>query len=214
MKLPRLFFVLVFSISTTLTAEDKWTVLFDGTSLKNWTSLEGESVEKGWRISDGTIHRHKEGGGDIISRETYENFILEFEWKVSEVGNSGVKYRARGKLGLEYQILDDAKHADGKKPSRRAAGLYDLVAAPDSKPVSPTGEWNSARIVAKGRFLEHWVNGVKVMSVEQSTDDWNERFAASKYAKREGFGFGAGHILLQDHHDPVWFRNIRIKRLP
>ena len=68
--------------------------------------------------------------------------------------------------------------------------------------------------MAKGRFLEHWVNGVKVMSIEQSTDDWDRKFAASKYAEREGFGFGAGHILLQDHKDPVWFRNIRIKRLP
>lgn len=194
-------------------ADEDWTTLFDGTSLDQWTNLEGEPVSAGWRIEDGTIHRFAEGG-DIISRETYENFILEFEWKISEVGNSGVKYRARGKLGLEYQILDDAKHADGKKTSRRASSLYDLSAAPDNKPVSPIGEWNSARIVAKGRFLEHWVNGVKVMSIEQNTADWNQRFAASKYAQREGFGFGAGHILLQDHKDPVWFRNIRIKRLP
>ncbi|MDB4474093.1 sulfatase-like hydrolase/transferase [Opitutaceae bacterium] len=192
---------------------DEWTVLFDGSSLAQWTNLEGDPVKDGWRIEAGTIHRFAEGG-DIISRGTYENFILEFEWKISEVGNSGVKYRARGKLGLEYQILDDAKHADGKKTSRRASSLYDLSAAPDNKPVSAIGEWNSARIVAKGRFLEHWLNGVKVMSIEQNTDDWNEHFAASKYAKREGFGFGAGHILLQDHKDPVWFRNIRIKRLP
>lgn len=192
---------------------DEWTVLFDGTSLEHWTTLEGEPIAAGWRIEEGTIHRYADGG-DIISRATYENFILEFEWKISEVGNSGVKYRARGKLGLEYQILDDAKHKDGKKTSRRASSLYDLSAAPDNKPVNPIGEWNSARIVAKGRFLEHWLNGVKVMSIEQHTADWNERFAASKYAKSEGFGFGAGHILLQDHKDPVWFRNIRLKRLP
>ena len=196
-----------------LNDDDEWTALFDGTSLDQWTDLEGGPVVAGWRIDDGTIHRFADGG-DIISKETYENFILEFEWKVSEVGNSGVKYRARGKLGLEYQILDDAKHADGKKTSRRASSLYDLSAAPDSKPVNAIGEWNSARIVAKGRFLEHWLNGVKVMSIEQSTDDWDRKFAASKYAKREGFGFGEGHILLQDHKDPVWFRNIRIKRLP
>ncbi|GAB5562516.1 MAG: hypothetical protein SynsKO_41630 [Synoicihabitans sp.] len=194
--------------------DEDWTVLFDGRSLEQWTDLEGNAVTTGWRIEDGSLHRYDSTGGDIISREVYENFILEFEWKISEVGNSGVKYRARGKLGLEYQILDDAKHKDGKKTSRRAAGLYDLSAAPDNKPVSPVGEWNTARIVAKGRFLEHWVNGVKVMSIEQNTDDWRERFAASKYVEREGFGFGAGHILLQDHKDPVWFRNIRIKRLP
>lgn len=194
--------------------DSDWDVLFDGDAMDQWTDLEGQSVSTGWKVSDGELFRYDSTGGDIISRETYENFILEFEWKISEVGNSGVKYRARGKLGLEYQILDDAKHADGKKTNRRSAGLYDLSAAPDSKPVNPVGEWNSARIVAKGRFLEHWLNGVKVMSIEQSTDDWNERFAASKYAKREGFGFGEGHILLQDHKDPAWYRNIRIKRLP
>lgn len=194
--------------------DSEWDVLFDGESLDHWTDLDGQPISTGWKISDGALFVYDSSGGDIISRETYENFILEFEWKISEAGNSGVKYRARGKLGLEYQILDDAKHADGKKTSRRAASLYDLSAAPDSKPVSPVGEWNSARIVAKGPYLEHWVNGVKVMSIDQFTDDWLKRFAASKYARYEGFGFGAGHILLQDHSDQAWFRHIRIKRLP
>ena len=213
MKLPRLFLVFVFSVSSALAAEDKWTVLFDGSSLDHWTNLEGETVAKGWEISGGTIHRHEEGGGDIISRETYENFILEFDWKISEAGNSGVKYRAQGKLGLEYQVLDDAKHADGAKPSRRTASLYDLSLAPDDKPVKPVGQWNRARVVANGPLLEHWLNGVKVMSIDQSTKDWVKRFPASKYHSKAGFGFCAGHILLQDHHDPVWFRNIRIKSL-
>ena len=156
-------------------------------------------------------HGGAERGGDIITEKKYENFILEFEWKISKGGNSGVKYRAKGSLGLEYQVLDDGKHADSKNLTHRAGSLYDLVAAPDDKPVKPVGEWNKARIVADGTQLEHWLNGVKIVSIDQSGDDWKARFAKSKYRKNKGFGSGPGHILLQDHGNEVWFRKLRVR---
>jgi hypothetical protein len=122
-----------------------------------------------------------------------------------------VKYRAKGSLGLEYQVLDDGKHADGKNPTHRTGSLYDLVAAPEDKPVKPVGEWNQAKIVADGPRLEHWLNGVKVVTIDQSCEDWKARFEKSKYKSNKGFGFGPGHILLQDHGNEVWFRNLRVK---
>lgn len=195
-----------------LQAEGDWEVLFDGRSLDQWSQKNGKPVTKGWKITDGTIHRH-ERGGDIITRAKFENFELEFEWKISEGGNSGVKYRAKGSLGLEYQVLDDHKHADRKNPTHRTASLYDLLAAPDDKPANPVGEWNKAKIVANGSKLEHWLNGVKVMSIDQASDDWKARFGKSKYKKHQGFGTGPGHILLQDHGDEVWFRKLRVRRL-
>jgi len=191
---------------------DEWTSLFDGKSLKGWTTLAGAPVTKGWTVVDGVIHRAS-AGGDIITETTYEDFILEFEWKISEGGNSGVKYRVQKATGLEYQVLDDEKHPDRKDPTHRSASIYDLLAAPDSKPIKPVGEWNQGRIVANGPKIEHWLNGKLVAQLDQSTDDWKKRFESSKYKKVQNFGSKPSAILLQDHRDPVWFRNLRIKKI-
>ena len=212
MKLIKHLILIPVLISGVVTAEESWTELFDGKSLDGWTTLDGNPITKGWTVEDGTIHRN-DRGGDIITTGVFKDFILEFEWKISKRSNSGVKYRVQRNIGLEYQILDDAEHPDGKKPSHRAASFYDLLAAPDSKPIKPIGEWNQSKIVAKGTKLEHWLNGKLVAQLDQSSDDWKKRFESSKYRKRENFGAVASPILLQDHGDPVWFRNLRIQEL-
>ena len=186
--------------------------LFSSDDFSQWTKVNGKPVGSGWMIKNGVVHR-KSLSGDIITKEKFKDFELTFEWKISEAGNSGIKYRTRGSLGLEYQVLDDLKHRDNKNPTHRAASLYELVAAPDSKPLKKVGEWNKGRIVAKGNQIEHWLNGEKVVGITWGTDDWKERFQKSKYRKNEGFGSWEGPILLQDHNDPAWFRDLKIKRL-
>ncbi len=151
--------------------------------------------------------------GDIVTKSHYKDFDLRFEWKISEGGNSGIKYRTRSRLGLEYQILDDERHKDRKNPSHRAGALYDLYPTVDNKPYKPAGEWNTGRIVAKGNHIQHWLNSTLVVEVELGSDDWAERFQKSKYRKHEGFGTWTGPILLQDHRNKVWFRNVRIEEL-
>ena len=186
--------------------------LFPSDNFSRWTKVNGKPVGSGWMIKDGVIHR-KSLSGDIITKEKFKDFELTFEWKISEAGNSGIKYRTRGSLGLEYQVLDDQKHRDNKNPSHRAGSLYELVAAPDSKSLNPVGEWNSGKIIAKGDQIEHWLNGEKVVEILWGTNDWKERFQKSKYRRNEGFGTWEGPILLQDHMDPVWYRNLKITRL-
>lgn len=186
--------------------------LFPSDNFSQWTKVNGKPVGSGWMIKNGVIHR-KSLSGDIITKEKFKDFELTFEWKISEAGNSGIKYRTRGSLGLEYQVLDDQKHRDNKNPSHRAGSLYELVAAPDSKSLNPVGEWNSGKIIAKGDQIEHWLNGEKVVEILWGTNDWKERFQKSKYRRNEGFGSWKGPILLQDHMDPVWYRNLKITRL-
>tara|TARA_B100000989_G_C19414600_1_gene415881 strand:- start:100 stop:738 length:639 start_codon:yes stop_codon:yes gene_type:complete len=186
--------------------------LFAQDDFSQWTKVDGKPVGNGWIIQEGVIHR-KSLNGDIITKEKFKDFELTFEWKISQAGNSGIKYRTRGRLGLEYQILDDQKHRDNKNPTHRAGSLYELVAAPDSKPLKPVGAWNKGRIVADGKQIQHWLNGEKVVEINWGTKEWKKRFQKSKYHKNQGFGSWKGPILLQDHNDPVWYRELRVKHL-
>jgi hypothetical protein len=187
--------------------------LFEHNNFSKWTQVDGKPVGDGWVIDQGIVHRRHEGTGDIITKKHYKDFELVFEWKISVGGNSGVKYRSKGKLGLEYQVLDDDVHKDGKIPNHRTGAIYDLVVPMENKPVNPVGEWNSARVVVKDNRVEHWLNGIKVAELVIGSDDWKDRFAKSKYTKHEGFGTWIGPILLQDHGDAVWYRHVWIKEI-
>ncbi len=187
--------------------------LFASGDFSSWANGKGNPVGDGWQIEKGVVGRIGTKPGSIFTKEKYSDFDLTFEWKISEGGNSGIKYRCNGGLGLEYQVLDDARHKDGRDADHRSAALYDLVPAPDDKPVKKVGQWNSGRIVVKGNHVEHWLNGKKLLEIEIGSKDWDKRFQASKYTKHEGFGTWIGPIQLQDHGDKVWYRNVRIKRL-
>ncbi len=189
--------------------------------LKNWTTADGKPAPAGWVAqADGSLHRAQRGG-DIFSVKEYGNFELTFEWKIAEAGNSGVKYLVtsyenKGYLGPEYQLLDDAKHPDGKVgPHRQSGALYDLV-GPDAaaKKLNPPGEWNASKIIMRGKKLEHWLNGAKLVDIEVGSDAWKAGHAKSKFKNTPGFaGNAKGRIMLQDHGDEVWFRNLSIREL-
>jgi hypothetical protein len=114
--------------------------------------------------------------------------------------------------GPEYQVLDDAKHGDGKNPKTSAAALYALIACNAEKALNPVGEWNKARIVIKGNKAEHWLNKKKVVEYQWGGSETQALIAGSKFKDMPGFAKNAsGHICLQDHGDDVWFRNIKIR---
>jgi hypothetical protein len=196
-------------------------LLFDGTT-KGWRQLGGKPLPAGWDINDGALHHRKgAGGGDITVDETFDNFELRFDFKIAKDGNSGLKYRVveqpnnSAALGIEYQIVDAKSTSADNKNKHSLASFYDLVDAKVADP-KPAGEWNDGKIVVKGNHFEHWLNGKKVVEIDFGSDAWKTAFAASKWSTSNP-RFAAepkGHIILQDHTDEVWFRNIRVKVLP
>ena len=194
-------------------------VLFDGSSMDHFRGYKDEKIGKGWKIDNGALMfaGEKNGGGDIMTKAQFDNFELMFDWKVVEGANSGVMYRvttgdsASYLTGPEYQVLDDAKHHDGKNELTSAGSLYGLY-KPAGKELKKVGEWNSAKIVLNGAKVEHWLNGKKVVSAEIGSDDWKKRINASKFKDWKKFGKNSkGHICFQDHGNKVWYRNIKVK---
>lgn len=198
--------------------ESKPVQLFDGKSLRGWVTAAGKPATTGWVVADGVLHRQSKGG-DLYTEKEYGDFILELEWKIAEGGNSGVKYRVTkynpgGNLGPEYQMIDDQKHRDGAQGTHQTAALYDILGTNDQKKLNPAGQWNHTRIVARGTTFEHWLNGKKVVEMDTASDLWKEKVAASKFKNTKGFAQNKkGKIMLQDHGDKVWFRNITIQEL-
>ena len=215
------------STANALTAAEKaagWTLLFDGRTLDGWRAYKKpDAAGLRWKVEDGTLTLPATTAagtraGDIISKDTFEQFELVFDWRVAPGGNSGVKYfileDQNSAIGHEYQVIDDARHADAKiGPHRQTAAFYDVLPAAD-RPIKPAGEWNTTRIVVRGQTVEHWLNGKKVLQYELNSPALNAAIEKSKFKGIERFGKRQnGHILLQDHGDQVWFRNVKIRRL-
>ena len=222
-----------------LTPEEKaqgWILLFDGKTFQGWRGLGRSDVPaKHWVIEDGAIKKvptkdmplQADGqplaGGDLMTIAAYRDFELAFEWKISPGGNSGVKYNVseemsvaqanRAALGFEYQVLDDDLHPDARNgPNRTAAALYDLI-GPINRKLRKVGEYNGARIVFRGTHGEHWLNGSKVLEYDLGTARMNDLLAKSKYKDIAHFADKrSGHIVLQDHTDAAWYRNLKIRQ--
>lgn len=199
-------------------------LLFDGKSLKGWRPYNkppGTPIPEGWKVEDGILKKLADvRGGDIITEKTYNNFELTWEWRIAPGGNNGVKYfvtEARPQApGHEYQMLDDDSEKWKKLPDKsKTASFYDVLPPAPNKPLNPPGQWNVSRIVVRGNHVEHWLNGKKVLEYELGSEAVKAAIANSKFKKYPDFGQKIrGHIMLTDHKDETWFRNIRIRQLP
>jgi hypothetical protein len=224
--------VLARAADNQLTREEQqqgWRLLFDGHSPDGWVEVTGKVFPpNSWTVEDGCLKTLVRPGGaqDIRTVDNYRSFDLQFDWKVLENGNSGVKYllqhidewnnklgrQARAR-GLEYQLADN-RGPDAVEPNRSAASLYSSI-APSPKTEPAVGSFNHSRIVVKGDHVEHWLNGVRVVGFELTGPEAQKVFAtlrkkdedASTPVKRDT------PISLQNHGTEAWFKNIKIRRL-
>lgn len=223
-----------------LTKKEKkegWILLFDGKSFNGWRGLGLDKAPDGWIIEDETIKilpktnwpRQADGqpilGADLITEETFENFELTWEWKLLKGGNSGIKYNVSEELsvsyppngcalGFEYQMMDDSGLSGKAAKDNSTAALYDLVPPHANKILNPLGEFNSGRIIFNGNHGEHWLNGKKVLEYDLGSEQFDTLLQQSKFKDIPGFAAKKrGHIVLQDHAEEAWFRNIKIRKL-
>jgi len=206
----------------TLTEQEKaagWKLAFDGKTTTGWRGFKKDKFpDAGWVVREGNlVHEGGKGGGDIVLNDPYADFEFQCEWKVAKGGNSGIMYHCTEdkdypwQTGPECQILDDANHADGKKPKTRAGTLYDVI-APAVDVSRPAGEWNHAMVIVKGTHVQHYLNGFKVIDIDTSTEEYKKAVSESKWKGSADYNSRPkGVIALQDHGDEVQFRNIKIK---
>ena len=212
---------MLFCFSILTCSKNEWTVLFDGTTTDTWRGFQRQDFPvDGWKIENGALKAIVGGDQcDIITKEKFGDFVLEVEWRVSPGGNSGIFYRATEDYPAvwhsapEMQVLDDSLHHDGQNTKTSAGSLYGLI-APINKILVPVGEYNKAKVIAKGNHIEHWLNGAKILEYEFGSEELRSLIADSKFKDFSGFAKAKeGYIALQHHGEEVWFRNIRIKSL-
>lgn len=219
--------------ATTLTKDEQdngWVSLFDGRTLTGWHSYGKSAPGSAWVVDNNAIHLNAaskqsyqvNGGGDLVTDNSYDNYDLKLDWKISPNGNSGIifninedttKYKESWFTGMEMQVLDNDGHSDGKIPKHRAGNLYDLIAV-SKETVKPVGEWNAVEIVNNRGKLDFYLNGEHVVDTRLDDDAWRNLVAGSKFKDMPDFAKTmGGRIALQDHGNDVWYRNIRIKQL-
>lgn len=228
------------SANNTLTEEEKaagWRLLFDGESFDGWRSLGRETIPTNlWEIDQESVHKINTGdveslpdgrpaeGGDLITVEKFDNYELCFEWRVEPGGNTGLKYNVSEEmslengvsaLGFEYQLGDDANDPNStRKASHRVGALYDLFPTDTKVEINPIDQFNKSRIVVRGNQVEHWLNGEKILAFEFGSSKLDSAYKISKFKTIKDFHKKReGHLVLQNHKDDAWFRNIKIREL-
>ena len=210
-----------FGLAAQVATAGEWIVLFDGKPTAKLRGYKQKSFPTNNWVIDGDALKTIPGKAvDLITVEKFEDVELEFEWKVTPGGNSGIMYRVAETdgpswhTGPELQLLDDDKHPDGKNPKTTAGSLYAMIAPNAKKKLKPVGEFNQTKLLMKGNHVEHWLNGEKVVEYEWGSPEVKELIKASKFAKLPRFmAEPNGHITFQHHGEEMWFRKMRVRKL-
>jgi len=224
-------FSLLAQTDNQLTKQEKkegWKLLFDGKTTKGWHTYLRDTVGSRWQVKHGALvydtTQPRNGGGDIITNDVYENYELQLEWKISSGGNSGIifdvqedpKYDATYLTGPEMQVLDNINAEDNKKENHLAGCLYDMAGTAALSKPNPVGEWNKVRLIQKNGHLTFWLNGIQMYDGQIGSPEWNDMVANSKFKNKAFADFAKvakGKIALQEHPGSSEWKNIKIRQL-
>ena len=207
--------------------KDGWTLLFDGKTMDGWHLFNRGSIPSAWGVDSGRLvcnpHAKDVKHGDLVTDKVFQDFDLQFDWKISKAGNSGVFINVleRPDLGTtfstgeEYQLLDD-KNVPSEylaNLTHKAASIFGVVPNTTNSVPKP-GEWNHSRILQQNGAVTFWLNDVVTVQVDLKSELWKSLVAASSLSKYREFGVAVnGHLALQDWTNGVAFRNIKIREL-
>jgi len=197
-----------------------------------------------WKVEDGTIHalrgEHLAGDrkSDIITERKFTDYEFSWEWRLSPRANSGIKYLVTESRpatpGPEYQMVDErppgsdnasappagdaksskAKKGGGARGLTSTGSFYEILPPAADKPIKPAGEWNESRVVVRGKDVEHWLNGKKILSFNLDSPEVKAGIARSKFKDEPGYGDKiTGHLMLTHHGDEAWFRSLKIREI-
>ncbi|PYR90216.1 MAG: DUF1080 domain-containing protein [Acidobacteria bacterium] len=210
----------VMNMASPREAPGTWRSLFDGKTTAGWRGFLSKQMPDGWKVVDGALTR-VDKAGDIVTLDEFADFELTLDWKIAKGANSGIFYRvvenqedeSMWMVAPEYQLIDDKGYPQKLKDTQYTGANYDLQ--PPARHVSkPAGEWNATRIIADGKHVEHWLNGVKLVEYEIGSPAWEQLVAKSKFKDHPRYARAPrGRIGIQDHGDWAAFRNIKIREL-
>ncbi|MFO7826515.1 MAG: DUF1080 domain-containing protein [Cyclobacterium sp.] len=197
---------------------EEWELLFDGVSTQGWHGYLGAATTD-WKVKDGVLYTDG-GSGDLVTDELFSDFELKVDWKIETHGNSGIfyfvvespEYPRIHHTGPEFQIIDDENYPQELQDNQKTGANSDVL-APSSMEARAPGNWNRTRIVSRAGKMEHWLNGKQILAFDANSPEWRSAVAASKFSAFDYAMQLYGKIGLQDHGGPVWFKNIKIRKL-
>ncbi|MGH7531814.1 MAG: 3-keto-disaccharide hydrolase [Gemmatimonadales bacterium] len=196
-----------------------WQLLFNGTNTDGWRGWRMDSMPAGWQVAGGTL-THAAPATDIITAGSFRNFDLKVDWKTTQEGHGGIYYRADEKSATiaesapELEVLSDSLQGDKGSPYNGAAAVTGLYST-RSAPLEPSGRWNHAEIIVKGRHVEQWLNGAKVLEYVLESPNWVDRVRRSGFARWPAYGRSlTGPIGLAGIGTGVEYANVKIRVLP
>lgn len=199
-------------------AEEGFSSIFNGKDLDHWVyGAKGNAMKQGvgYQVDPdkGIVYSTVHDGGNLYTEKEYGDFILRFDFKLTENANNGIGIRAplegdAAYVGMEIQVLDDSgPEYKNLRPAQYHGSIYDCFAC-ERGHQNPVGEWNYEEIKADGRHITITLNGVKI--VDANLDDMKD---PEKLKRHPGLANKKGHIGFLGHGARVEFRNLRIKEL-
>ena len=201
--------------------KDGWQLLFDGESMSGWNGTSSNKSSDGWEVVEGLLSSLTAGNA-ILTEAVYDNFELEFQWKVEEGSDGGIFFRVPESIPVEeiqqafpeMQIIDDQNNPDASVSQAHVTGAaYDIL-PPTYLIAKPAGNFNHSRIFVSDNQVQHWINGIKILDYSIGGKIWNQGFENSLYKDNSNFGSSNnGHIVIANQEGKIWLKNIRLRSL-